>query len=312
MDRLQLTAMKLGICSIAVVLAVWSATPLRGLPQESPRFTSGTELVHVTATVTDRDGHFVGGLRKDDFSVFDNDVRQEIAQFRAERSPVSLGILLDTSGSMTGERLKAAQVSIDRLVSDRLDKDDELFFIEFGYSAILSQEWTTDHRLIRRAVADVRQPTGDTAMYDAIALALPTAQGGQRGKKALLLISDGNDTHSVVTLDELRERILDSDVLVYAIGIDVPSRSRGRGHKEDRLDAGRLRQITDGTGGRTEVIRGARSLDAAIAQIADELSHQYSIGYSSNRPHDGKRHPIRVETSDRRLIVRARNGYNAP
>jgi Ca-activated chloride channel homolog len=311
MDRLQLTAMKPGICSIAVVLAVWSATPVRGRPQESPRFTSGTELVHVTATVTDRDGRFAGGLRKDDFSVFDNDVRQEIVQFRAERSPVSLGILLDTSGSMTGERLKAAQVSIDRLVSDRLDKDDELFFVEFGYSAILSQEWTTDHRLIRRAVADVRQPTGDTAMYDAIALALPTAQSGQRGKKAVLLISDGNDTHSVVTLDELRERILASDVLVYAIGIDARSRSRPQ-HKEDRLDAGRLRQITDATGGRTEVIRGARSLDAAIAQIADELSHQYSIGYSSNRPHDGKWHPIRVETSDRRLTVRARNGYTSP
>jgi VWFA-related protein len=294
---------------IAVVLAVSSGAPSVRQSQDSPRFTTGTALVHVTATVTDRDGRFASGLGKDDFFVFDNDVRQDIAQFSAERSPVSLGILLDTSGSMTEDRLTTAQMSIDRLVADRLDKDDELFFIEFGYSAVLSQEWTSDHRLIRRAVADVRRPTGDTAMYDAIALALPTAQSGQRGKKALLLISDGNDTKSVVTLDELRGRILNSDVLVYAIGIDETSRPQPR--KGERIDGDRLRQITDATGGRTEIVRTGRSLNAAVARIGDELGHQYSIGYVSNRPHDGKWHPIRVETRDRRLNVRARHGYTS-
>jgi VWFA-related protein len=129
----------------ALALAMWSTAPLSRQPQDSPRFTTGTELVHVTATVTDRDGRFASGPSKDDFSVFDNDVRQEISQFSAERTPVSLGILLDTSGSMTEDRLTAARTSIDHLIADRLDKDDELFFIEFGYSAVLSQEWTTDH-----------------------------------------------------------------------------------------------------------------------------------------------------------------------
>jgi VWFA-related protein len=163
--------------------------------------------------------------------------------------------------------------------------------------------------LIRRAVADVRRPTGDTAMYDGIALALPTAQSGQRGKKALRLISDGNDTKSVVTLDELRKHILDSDMLVYAIGIDETSRSQPR--KGERIDADRLRQITDATGGRTEIVRTGRNLDAAVARIGDELGHQYSSGYMSNRPRDGTWHLIRVETRDRRLNVRARHGYTS-
>jgi Ca-activated chloride channel family protein len=282
------------------------ASAMHGQPQDVPRFRGRIDLVSVTATVTDGDGRFVADLRKEDFSVYEDGQRQTLTQFTRERVPVSLGILLDASGSMNAEKLKAAQSAISHLVFNLLEKDDELFFIEFGFNARLTQGWTTDRKLIRYALEDVRRPAGDTALYDAIALALPTAQEGRHVKKALLVISDGNDTRSVVTLSELRRAILESDVLVYALGIDNPAGARQR---SERVDVAVLRQITDDTGGRTEAVRNAGGLDAAIARIADELRQQYSLGYSTSVPGDGRWHDLRVEVRDRRMQVRARRGF---
>lgn len=209
---------------------------------------------------------------------------------------------------MNVEKLNAAKSALGHLVFDLLEEDDELFFVQFGFNARLTQEWTTDRKLIRHALVDVNHPTGDTALYDAIALALPTAQEGRHVKKALLVISDGNDTHSLVTLPELRQAIVASDVLVYALGIDNPPGAR---QKTERLDADALRQITDDTGGRTEVVRGADGLDAAIARIADELRQQYSLGYATSVARDGQRHELRVDVRGRRVNVRARRGFIA-
>ncbi|HEY6614162.1 MAG TPA: VWA domain-containing protein, partial [Vicinamibacterales bacterium] len=183
-----------------------------------PRFRGGIDLVSVTATVTDGDGRFVADLRKEDISVYEDGKRQTLTQFTRERVPISLGILLDASGSMNAEKLRAAKAAISHLVFNLLEKEDELFFIEFGFNARLTQGWTTDRRLIRYALDDVSHPAGDTALYDAVTLALPTAQEGRHGKKALLVISDGNDTRSLITMTELRRTIVESDVLVYALG----------------------------------------------------------------------------------------------
>ncbi len=281
---------------------------LQGEPQEVPRFRSGIDLINVTATVTDGNGRFARDLRKEDFSIFEDGRLQALTQFTRERVPVSLGILLDASGSMNAEKLTAAQSAIGHLVFNLLEKDDELFFVEFGFNARLTQGWTTDRKLIRYALEDVSHPAGDTALYDAIALALPTAQEGRHGKKALLVISDGNDTRSVVTLTDLRRAILESDVLVYALGIDNPAGARQR---SERVDVAALRQITDDTGGRTEAVRGAGDLDAAIARIADELRQQYSLGYATTAPRDGRWHELRVDIRDRRMKVRARRGFIA-
>ena len=294
------------LVAIAVTLIV-NSTGIDG--QDAPRFRNAVELVEVTATVTDKDGRFATGLRQGDFAVYEDGKLQTISHFSSERAPLSLGILLDNSGSMDPEKMGAAKASIARLVTDLLDLDDEFFFVEFGYSAALTQEWTTDRRLIRRALDDVRRPTGDTALNDAIALALPTAQAGRHGKKALLVITDGNDTKSAVTVSELRQMIMDTDVLVYAIGIDRASPSRRSG--DHPLDADALRQITDDTGGRTEIVRGPRALEATMTRLADELRHQYSFGYSSGLSRDGQWHSIGVDTRGRRLNVRARRGYVA-
>jgi VWFA-related protein len=318
--------------------------------QEGFRFRSGVDLVNVTATVTDEDGRFVSGLRREDFSVYEDGKLQDVSHFSNDRVPVSLGLVLDTSGSMSPDKMAAARAAIDRLIYDLLDKDDELFLVEFSTRATLRQDWTTDRRLISRAVREANA-SGGTAIYDAVSTAIPTAQAGTHRKKALLVISDGNDTNSSTPVGHLRQQIRESDVLVYALGIDGSGRRsadvvrppvqiplplpfpfpRGRRPQPglppigggggsgggwssvpgDRVNADALRQITDDTGGRTEIVRGSEGLGPATARIADELSKQYYLGYSSNAERDGQWHSIRVEVRDRRLTVRARRGYVA-
>ena len=319
--------------------------------QEGFRFRSGVELINVTATVTDDEGRFVSGLRQEDFTVYEDGEPQEVTHFSNERVPVSLGIALDTSGSMTPEKMSAARDAIDRFIYDLLGPDDELFFMQFANRPDLIQNWTTDRRRISRAVGSVGAQ-GGTAMYDAIADALPITQEGRNRKKALLVISDGNDTNSGTSVGQLRSMIRESEVLVYALGIDgnapqttrrgpvigvpppmpipfpVPGRRPqprvpqppigGGGNSgiwtrsgDERVNAEALRQITDDTGGRTEIVRSARDLDGATARIADELSKQYYLGYASPGKKDGKWHAIRVEVRDRSLTVRARRGYVA-
>ncbi len=316
--------------------------------QDGFSFKSGVELVNVTATVTDDDGRFVPGLGQDDFTVYDNGARQEITHFSNERVPVSLGILLDSSGSMTPDKMSSARAAISRLTSELLGASDEMFFMDFAQRAHLLQDWTTDRRAITRAVERV-DPNGGTAMYDAIASALPVATEGRNQKKAILVISDGNDTNSDITVNELRQAIRESEVLVYALGVDgtsppprapiirqpprrpplpvpFPFPGSGRGGRRfpqigpgrnwpaasgDRVNADALRQITDDTGGRTEIVRGFGDLNDAVARIADELSKQYYLGYVSTAEKDGRWHTIRVDVRDRRLTVRARRGYVA-
>jgi len=332
---------RLPLAAIAVVVAAVSVTA-----QDGFRFRSGVELVNVTATVTDDDGRFVSGLRKEDFTVYDNGVRQEVSYFSNERVPVSLGILLDTSGSMTEDKIATARKAIDRFIYDLLGDEDELFFVEFASRPRLRQQWTKNRQLISRAVERVR-PSGGTAMYDAVAEALPLATAGQNRKKALLVISDGNDADSQTSVGELRQLIRESEVLVYALGVDatgvrnrggsvsqppvqvptpfpfpIPGRRRpaspqitggifGSNVNGERVNAQALRLMTDDTGGRTEIVRGFDGLDAATARIADELSKQYSLGYANSGEKDGRWHTIRVEVRDRRLTVRARRGYVA-
>jgi Ca-activated chloride channel homolog len=328
----------------AAVLAALAAVSMDA--QESFRFRSGVELVNVTATITDDDGRFVSGLRQEDFKVFEDDEEQPISHFSNERVPVSLGILLDTSGSMTSDKMSAARSAIDRFIYDLLGPDDELFFMQFANRPDLIQDWTSDRRRISRAVASVGSQ-GGTAMYDAIADAVPVAQEGKNRKKAILVISDGNDTNSGTSVGELRRLIRESEVMVYALGVDstapstyrrgptiqlppmpipfpIPGR-RPQGRRlppvgggggwtrggDERVNADALRQITDDSGGRTEVVRNFGDLDGATERIADELSKQYYLGYASPGKKDGLWHAIRVEVKDRRLTVRARRGYVA-
>ncbi|MGE0461536.1 MAG: VWA domain-containing protein [Vicinamibacterales bacterium] len=334
------------------LLGLQATAPVEG--QDGFRFRSGVELINVTATVTDRSGRFLSGLTKDDFVVYEDNQPMEITHFSAERSPVSLGIVLDTSGSMQGEKWSAARDAIDRFLQQLTDPDDDFFLYRFSGGADLVQDWTSDRRAVSWSLGRVN-PNGGTAMYDAVAEAVPMAHGGRNRKKAVVIISDGNDTSSRVGPGEVRQLVRETEVLVYAVGIDgqgqptIVSRPRppigggprlpipfpfpGGGRRggggypmppfpgsgggvyssgsADRVNVAALREITDDSGGRTEIVRDPRDLDPATANIADELSKQYYIGYPSPGHKDGRWHTIRVEVRDPSLRVRARRGYVA-
>ncbi len=145
--------------------------------------------------------------------------RLEVTHFDAERVPVSLGIALDTSGSMAGDKIQEAQDALDRFLFELLDKQDQIFLYRFSNRPVLLQEWTRDRQLLSRALGRIT-PNGGTAMYDTVAEAIPLAQRGENQKKALLVISDGNDTSSATDIRDLKIQIRQSEVLVYAIGID--------------------------------------------------------------------------------------------
>jgi VWFA-related protein len=346
----------------AAALALTAGAPaLHG--QEGFKFKSGVELVNVNVTVSDRSGRFVAGLRQEDFVVFDDSKEQEITHFSAERVPVSLGIALDTSGSMAGDKIEHARAALDRFLLELLTPDDEVFLFRFGASPELVNDWTNNKDQVSRRLARVN-PTGGTAMYDAVAEAVPVAQQGQHQKKAILIVSDGNDTNSRTSVSELKGMIRQTEVLVYAVGIDgngeptfggggrgtppvirppvqIPfpfpgGRGGGRGSpwpgggypgggsggrgggrvyggagNDDRVNVGALREITDDSGGRTEIVRDARDLDPATENIADELSKQYYIGYPAPGHRDGRWHSIRVEVTRPGYTVRARRGYTA-
>ncbi|HET6959283.1 MAG TPA: VWA domain-containing protein [Vicinamibacterales bacterium] len=327
-------------------------------PDAAPqaRFKSGVELINVTATVSDPNGRFVPGLQQDDFLVYEDDQPVTVTQFSADRVPVSLGIALDTSGSMAGSKIQEAQAALDRLLNDLLDRQDEVFLYRFSNTPVLLQTWTKDRQQLSHALGRI-EPNGGTAMYDAISEAIPLTQQGQNRKKALLVISDGNDTASNTTVRQVKAQIRETETLVYAIGIDgtgestthqpppraplptpvprpfprppgpfggtppmIPSRPPGGGGSggyrrggmsDDRVNVVALRDMTDDSGGRTEIIRDPRDLNPATASIADELSKQYYLGYLASGKKDGRWHSIRVELRNRTYRVRARKGYVA-
>jgi len=366
----------LKLCAVAAVAAaalLMGARPegrsiLEGRVQqgESFRFRTGVELINVTATVTDENGRFVSGLRKEDFRVYQDDQPQPVSHFNAERVPVSLGIVLDTSGSMDGEKMTAARAALSRFLFQLLDRSDEVFLYRFDSNPELVQGWTTDRRRIGDELLRI-EPRGGTAMYDAVAEAVPLAQSGRNRKKAILLISDGNDTSSRTDVLSLKRLIRETEVLIYAIGIDgqtepvylpagigqgglqrprpqppripIPSPfptpggprrlpppktptyppptlprgglSRTPGGGSEGVNIAALHDITDDSGGRTEIVRSARDLDPATAGIADELSKQYYLGYAATGVKDGRWHTIRVVLRNRSYHVRARQGFVA-
>jgi len=284
--------------SIGVAVLVASlAADSPGTPAQTV-YRSGVDLVYVTATVVDRDGRFVGGLTADDFVVSEEGRPQKIVSFSAVRVPVSLGIALDVSGSMTPPQMQTARAAIRRLVNDLLGPDDELFFAVFERKTLLLQEWTPDRQVFGRAL-DGAKVGGTTALYDAVQKLLPVVESGRHDKKALLVVSDGDDRASQISQRDLQRSVRASDVLVYALGVDG-----GEG-----LNTRSLRRFTDDTGGRTEVVNGFKNLDAATMRLADELNRQYQLAYLMPGTRDGRWHPIKVEVRRKSVVVRARSGY---
>jgi VWFA-related protein len=269
---------------------------------------------------------------------------------------------------MSGEKMLAARQALQRFLFDLLGPEDEVFLYRFDTRPERLHGWTTDREEIASEIRRI-QPRGATTLYDAIAEAVPLAATGRHRKKALLIISDGNDTSSYTRIPDLKRMIRESEVLVYAIGIDAMSNGSSRYRRpgystsgileqrrppprpfpfpipggprlpprgpamppryppptvpttpgsggimsrgDEPVNVAVLREITDDSGGRTEVIWTAGDLGPATAGIADELSRQYFLGYPAASEKDGKWHTIRVEVIRGNYIVRARRGYMA-
>ncbi len=207
-------------CTAALTIAAAVSVSYGQLvAQEGFRFRSGVELVNVTVTVTDHSGRFIPGLKQSDFVVHDDDQPVDVTHFSSDRVPVSLGIVLDTSGSMAGDKIRAARASIERFLDQLRDPDDEVFLYVFASDVRHIQEWTTNRDAVSAGLRRV-EAVGGTSMYDAVIEAVRTARDGRNRKKAVVLISDGNDTSSDSGLRDVRRVVRETEVLVYAIGID--------------------------------------------------------------------------------------------
>jgi Ca-activated chloride channel family protein len=293
-----------GLLTLAGVVS--AQAPSAPLARGKDVLRSGVDMVMVAATVVDSDGRLVTGLPRDAFEIYEDGDLQAIRQFTNERVPIGLGMLLDISDSMFGQRIKDARAAVERFLFDLLSSEDEFFVLTFNHAPHLLTRWTTAADPVRSALNEVR-PSGGTAIYDALLHAMPMIQQRRRQRAALVLVSDGADTASDAALAEVRTALLRSDAFVYAVAIDSPKPQP----INTRVNAVALGEITNQSGGHTAVVRDSDELAAATVRIAEELNSQYVLGYSSPRVNDGKYHSIRVSVTRPGHRVRARNGYVA-
>jgi Ca-activated chloride channel family protein len=277
---------------------------------KSPVITN-TDLITFTVTVTDIYGRFVSGLGKSAFTIWDDKQPQEITYFSDDDSPVSVGILFDVSGSMSGDKVRRARDALAHFIQTSHDRD-EYFLIGFNSRAQLLMDRTRDGNAVLDKLTFV-QTKNNTALYDACYLGVERVQRGAHPKRALLLISDGQDNNSRYTFNELRRVLKESDVVLYGVGIlggsDVGSSLGMEGQ-------GIMDELAGVSGGKAFYPRSAAEMDDIFEQIALELRHQYSIGYRPpNFVNDGKWHKIKIKVAPPRglprLFVRSKEGYYA-
>ena len=293
-----------GRVMVAVALAGTALVAQNRSLLPDARFRSGIDLVSVPATVIDEGGRPVTGLPVDAFDLFEDGDRQPITQFTNERVPISLAVLLDVSDSMFGRRLDDARGAVERFLFELLDPEDEFAVVSFNHDVHPLTGWTRAPDVVRKAFEPLR-PWGATAIYDAVLSSLPLMAARSRPRAGVIIISDGADTASDATIRDVRTALLQSDAFVYAIAIDTPEAQA----IAQRVSIETLNEITSQSGGRTEIVRATADIEQATANIADELNHQYVLGYSSPHPGDGQYHSIRVRATNPAYKVRARTGY---
>ena len=303
MSRHAVPAMLLApLAAVAVSVAVSGQQADRG----DDFFRTGVEIVVMAATVVDADGRLVGDLGRDDFEIYENGRLQPLTHFTRDRVPLSVGVVLDVSQSMYGQRIDDARLALDQFLADRLDVGDEVFISVFNHEPSIAVPWTVGPRELRNRLDDVR-PWGGTSIYDAMMNALPLFEDRTHPRAAVVLISDGSDTGSLASVRDVRRQLRRNAAFVYAIAIDAPDTRA----INDRVNPHALREMTTESGGYTEVVHDSPELGPATARIAEELNHQYMLGYRPDRPADGSYRSIRVRIKGRDHTVRTRRGYVA-
>ena len=265
------------------------------------------DLVLVTATVTDRSNRFVPGLEREHFQIFEDKVEQKISQFSTEEMPVSIGLLFDVSSSMAKTLSRAKDAASAFLKTT--NPEDEFFLLTFADQPKVEQEFTSDLIDIENHLA-FAPAKGSTTLYDAVYVGLEKIKHGHNAKRALLLITDGEDTGSRHSLRNVRNAAKESDTQIYAIGIDTDSFFPSTGWLV-------LEEMAEITGGSAYFPDSVNDLEDIYIKIALELRNQYVLGYSSTNPtKDGRWRKIKVKLNPpkslRKLSVRSRTGYYAP
>lgn len=303
----------LSVASVAVAQDQPSPTP-------TPQFVDDrndapvrvkTDLVTLTLTVTDLYGRYVSGLNKKAFTINDNNQDQEITFFSDSDAPVSIGILFDVSGSMSGQKIAKARNALSRFISTS-HPNDEYFLIAFNNRAQLLLDRSRDGDAVLKKLTLV-EPRQNTALYDAVYLGTERVTRGTHQKRAMLIISDGQDNASRYNFGEVRRLMKESDVVTYSVGImdgrDSTSMIGMQG--QSFLD-----ELSSVTGGKSFYPQSDVEMDEIFERIALELRHQYSIGYTpKDFEPNGKWRKVKVKVKPPRglprLTVRAREGYFA-
>ncbi|MEZ5344035.1 MAG: VWA domain-containing protein [Pyrinomonadaceae bacterium] len=270
-----------------------------------------TDLVTLTLTVTDYYGRYVSGLTKNNFTIYDEKQKQKITFFSDTDAPVSIGILFDVSGSMSGEKILKAKNALSRFINTSHPRD-EYNLIAFNKRAQLLMDRTRDGEAVLNKLTLVK-PKDNTALYDAVYLGVERVTRGAHQKKALLIISDGQDNASRYSFKEVRRLMKESDVVIYSVGI---MDGRDSGSMEGLQGQAFLDELASVTGGKSFYPSSAVEMDEIFERIALELRHQYSIGYTpENFKPNGEWRKVKVKVKPPRglprLTVRSREGYYA-
>lgn len=316
MQALRISFERLFVCSLfalGVSFAVFaqSPTPTPSTDDPDDRIRVKTDLVSLTLTVTDPYGRYVSGLGKNAFTIFDNNQEQEITYFSDADAPVSLGILFDVSGSMSGDKINKARKALERFISTS-HPSDEYFLIAFNSRAQLLMDRTRDGEALLRKLTLVR-PKENTAFYDAVYLGVERVTRGTHQKRAMLIISDGQDNASRYNFGEVRRLMKESDVVTYSVGImDRGDSSSSQGMQGQAF----LDELSSVTGGKSFYPQTDIEMDEIFERIALELRNQYSIGYiPKDFQPDGKWRKVKTKVKPPRglprLTVRSREGYYA-
>jgi Ca-activated chloride channel family protein len=297
------------------ILLLLASVLLAQLPQspqpapedaETPVFRSDTQRVLLHVSVLDKSGKMLTNLPQSAFKVTENGIEQQIRYFRREDVPVSMGLIIDNSGSMRNKimRVNAAALALVKASNPQ----DEVFIYNFNDDVYPDQEFTNDIKKLERALAKV-DSRGGTAMRNAVSLGIDYARKGKKDKKVLIVITDGNDTASTETsLEQLVFKAQHNEVLIYSIGL-LAEEEPGEARAARRA----LKALAQASGGLDYYPRNLMEVEAITPQIAHEIRNQYLIEYASTNPAlDGTFRQIKVTvTGARGATVRTRNGYYA-
>jgi Ca-activated chloride channel family protein len=293
----------------ALLLAVVGASVLCAQPQ---RFRGGVELVSLNVTVTDPSGKYVIDLTEPDFEVYEDGARQSLTFFSRTQQPISLALLLDTSASME-ERMGIAQEAAIGFAR-QLHKDDQAEVIDFDSQVRVLSPFTNDSASLEKAIRTTTA-NGSTSLYNALYIALKELKKTRVSttsdirRQAIVLLSDGDDTSSLIEFDQVLDLAKRSETVIYSIGLRQGEIAK-REFKEAEFV---LKQLSSETGGRAYFPTDARELAKIYQSIWDELSSQYALAYSSSNPkRDGAWRRIQVRALKPGLTARTKLGYYGP